>query len=169
MRETASMTHHSIASPIGTISISASAEALESIDWLGDAAAPEATTDHPLLAEAARQLTAYFEGRLTDFNLPLAPKPTLRGNELRAAIIAIPYGETASYGEIARRAESGPRAIGQACQTNPLPIVVPCHRVIAAGGKIGYYSGGKGVSTKRQLLNLECGTPSEKELDLWAA
>ncbi len=168
MRETASMTCHLIATPVGTMSISASQDALESISWL-DSAEPDAATDHPLLKEAARQLDAYFARRLKAFDLPLAPRSTKRGNELRNAIIAIPYGEVASYGEVARRADSGPRAIGQACQRNPLPIVVPCHRVIAAGGKIGYYSGGKGISTKRQLLNHEIGTPAEEELDLWAA
>ncbi|NNC73586.1 MAG: methylated-DNA--[protein]-cysteine S-methyltransferase [Sphingomonadaceae bacterium] len=163
------MTCYSMASPIGTISISASEDALESIDWLGRAADHDPAPAHPLLVEAAAQLNAYFGGRLADFDLPLAPKSTKRGNELRDAIIAIPYGEVASYGEVARRADSGPRAIGQACQRNPLPIIVPCHRVIAARGKIGYYSGGEGVSTKCLLLNHELQNTSEEDRDLWAA
>ena len=164
MRETTSMTCRVIASPVGAIAISASEETIVSIDWLGDSAGPEPSS-HPLLEEAAAQLTAYFDGKLTDFDLPLEPKSTKRGNELRDAIIAVPYGETASYGEVARKASSGPRAIGQACQRNPLPIVVPCHRVIAAGGKIGYYSGGDGIPTKRYLLNHE----SKEDFALWAA
>lgn len=164
MRETPSMTCRIVASPIGAIAISASADAIEDIRLFGtDAALDHA--DHPLLDEAAKQIDAYFAGRLTVFDLPLAPCSTPRGEELRAAISAIPYGETQSYGELARRAESGPRAIGQACRRNPLPLVVPCHRVIAAGGSIGYYSGGGGIRTKAALLNHEAG----KEGQRWAA
>lgn len=164
MRETASMTCRIIASPVGAIAISADDDALVSIDMLGDSARPD-DIRHPLLDEAAEQLAAYFDGRLRVFDLPLAPRSTKRGNELREAIVAIPYGEVASYGEVARKASSGPRAIGQACQRNPLPIIVPCHRVIAAGGKIGYYSGGSGISTKAYLLNHE----DSKECNAWAA
>ena len=164
MRKTTSMTCHIIASPIGAIAISASDDALVSIDMLDDSVRPEQSA-HPLLNEAARQIDAYFAGALEQFDLPLEPASTPRGNELRAAVIAIPYGEAQSYGEVARRADSGPRAIGRVCSHNPLPIVVPCHRVIAAGGKIGYYSGGKGISTKRYLLNLE----NSEEANPWAA
>ncbi|MBC2776290.1 methylated-DNA--[protein]-cysteine S-methyltransferase [Parasphingopyxis sp. GrpM-11] len=158
------MTCRIIASPIGAIAISAGAEAIEQVRLLAADADPEAA-DHPLLDEAARQIGAYFAGRLTRFDLPLAPCSTQRGEELRAAIIAVPYGETQSYGELARRASSGPRAIGQACRRNPLPLIVPCHRVIASGGTIGYYSGGSGIDTKAALLNHEAG----KEGRRWAA
>ncbi|MGP1353261.1 MAG: methylated-DNA--[protein]-cysteine S-methyltransferase [Parasphingopyxis sp.] len=158
------MTCHIIASPIGAITISANADALTSIDFLGASAEPD-RSDHPLLRETARQIDAYFAGTLRRFDLPLEPASTARGNELRAAIVAIPYGEAQSYGEVARRIESGPRAIGRACSHNPLPLVVPCHRVIAAGGRIGYYSGGDGISTKRFLLNHETG----QEDSQWAA
>ncbi|MEM8696286.1 MAG: methylated-DNA--[protein]-cysteine S-methyltransferase [Pseudomonadota bacterium] len=158
------MTCHIIASPIGAIAISASDDALQSIDMLGASAQPD-TTDHPLLKEAARQLDAYFAGALQHFDLPLEPASTRRGDELRAAVVAIPYGEVQSYGEVARRADSGPRAIGRVCSHNPLPLVIPCHRVIAAGGKIGYYSGGTGVSTKRFLLIHE----NKQEASRWAA
>ncbi len=164
MRETPSMTCHIIASPIGAIAISATDTAIQSIDILGASAEPDAT-DHPLLKEAADQITAYFAGRLQDYDLPLVPASTPRGNELRAAVIAIPYGEAASYGEVARRADSGPRAIGRVCSHNPLPLIVPCHRVIAAGGKIGYYSGGDGIPTKRYLLIHE----NKQEASQWAA
>lgn len=164
MRETSSMTCHIIASPIGALAISATDDALQSIDMLGTSAEPD-TTDHPLLKEAARQIAAYFAGRLQHYDLPLEPASTKRGNELRAAVVAIPYGEAASYGEVARRADSGPRAIGRVCSHNPLPLVVPCHRVIAAGGKIGYYSGGDGIPTKRFLLIHE----NKQEASQWAA
>lgn len=164
MRETASMTCHIIASPIGAISISASDDTLVSISMLG-ASANADHSDHPLLREARRQIDAYFAGTLTQFDLPLEPASTQRGNELRAAVMAIPYGTAASYGEVARRADSGPRAIGRVCSHNPLPLIVPCHRVIAAGGKIGYYSGGEGVATKRFLLRHE----NQQEASQWAA
>jgi len=163
MRETASMTCHIIASPIGAISISASADALQSIAMVGQME-PTGPTDHPLLQEAERQLHAYFAHDIKQFDLPLEPASTKRGNELRAAVVAIPYGEAASYGEVARRADSGPRAIGRVCSHNPLAIIVPCHRVIAAGGKIGYYSGGEGIPTKQYLLMHE-----NKEARQWAA
>ncbi len=163
MRETPSMTCLVIDSPVGAIAIAASDEAVERIELGGETEAPR--VPHPLLDEAARQIAAYFDGRLDRFDLPLAPCSTPRGEELRAAILAIPYGETQSYGEVARRTESGPRAIGQACRRNPLPLVVPCHRVIAASGAIGYYSGGRGVTTKAALLNHEAG----KEGSKWAA
>ncbi len=156
MRETASMTCRIIASPVGAIAISASDEAIAATDMLGPDAIPDDVRS-PLLDEAAAQISAYFEGTLNTFDLPIEPKSTKRGNALRDAIIAIPYGEVASYGEIARNASSGPRAIGQACRRNPLPIIVPCHRVIAAGGKIGYYSGGEGIPTKRYLIHHESG------------
>ncbi|WP_299321579.1 methylated-DNA--[protein]-cysteine S-methyltransferase [Parasphingopyxis sp.] len=158
------MTCHIIASPIGAISISASGDALVSVDMLGASAKPD-TSDHPLLREARKQIDAYFAGALRQFDLPLEPASTARGNELRQAVMAIPYGETQSYGEVARRTGSGPRAIGRVCSHNPLPLIVPCHRVVAAGGKIGYYSGGDGIPTKRFLLTHE----NKQEAGQWAA
>src|SRR3546814_5779644 len=87
--------------------------------------------------------------------LPLTPAASPLGEVLRAAIVAIPHGETASYGQVARAVESGPRAVGQACARNPFPIIVPCHRVLGNGGSLGHYSGGHGVETKLALLRLE--------------
>ncbi|MGC6329968.1 methylated-DNA--[protein]-cysteine S-methyltransferase [Rhizorhabdus sp. FW153] len=104
---------------------------------------------------AAAQLRAYFDGACEDFELPLAPATTARGDVLRQAITAIPYGASLSYGGVARLAASSPRAIGQACARNPFPIVVPCHRVLGNGGAIGHYSAGDGVATKLWLLEHE--------------
>ena len=157
------MTYHITASPVGALLLSASVDKLVSIDILDDTAEPD-TTDHPLLLEAASQICAYFDGRLRQFDLPLEPASTPRSNELRAEIMAIPYGQAMSYGEVARRAGSGPRAIGQVCSHNPLLLVVPCHRVIAAGGNIGHYSGGTGIPTKRFLLIHE----NQEEANQWA-
>lgn len=110
---------------------------------------------NPVIREALRQLNAYFAGRLTVFDLPLAPSLTPRGDALRQAIVAVPYGRTASYGDLAQAIGSSPRAIGQACARNPFPIVVPCHRILGAGGGLGAYSAGQGPITKSRLLDLE--------------
>jgi len=91
----------------------------------------------------------------TIFTLALAPAATPRGRALRDGMVAIPYGDTASYGDLARRLGSAPRAVGQACARNPFPIVVPCHRVLGAGGALGHYSAGDGAATKRWLLDHE--------------
>ncbi len=111
--------------------------------------------------EAARQVALYLEGKLRVFDLPL----DLRGSPFRrrvlAAVSEIPYGKTSSYGEIARRAGSpgGARAVGQAVGANPVPLIVPCHRVIASDGSLGGF--GLGLPMKRRLLDLEGWTPPE--------
>jgi methylated-DNA-[protein]-cysteine S-methyltransferase len=119
---------------------------------------------HPLLDEAAKQLTAWFAGARETFDLPLAGGTTPRGEAHRSAIASIGYGDTASYGQLARLISSSPRAIGQACRRNPFPIVIPCHRVIGAAGAIGYYSAGDGIATKRWLIEFETGMRAR-----WAA
>lgn len=141
-----------IATPIGPMRIDAAGDVLTDIR-IG--VAEGATDADPLLDEAAAQLTAYFAGRLTTFDLPLAPSTTERGSALRTAICSLGYGRTLSYGELAARTGSSARAIGQACARNPLPIIVPCHRVLAAGGALGPYSGGDGPLTKIWLLRHE--------------
>ncbi len=141
-----------IATPIGPVRIEAEGDVLTGIR-IGREAAD--ISDHPLLREAAAQLAAYFEGRLTAFDLPLAPARSDRGPALRNAIRGIGYGDTASYGAIAERTGASARAVGQACATNPFPIVVPCHRVLPTGGALGCYSGGHGPATKVWLLKHE--------------
>ena len=112
--------------------------------------------DHPVLAEAVRQLTAYFSRELTEFDLPLAPVGTDFQRRVWAQLARIGYGETASYGEIAGRlgmTNAASRAVGLANGRNPIPIVVPCHRVIGANGTLTGYAGG--LPRKQQLLELE--------------
>ncbi|MGE0774701.1 MAG: methylated-DNA--[protein]-cysteine S-methyltransferase [Sphingomonadaceae bacterium] len=146
----------SLSSPIGPVIVSGDAERLSSVRLSGRAAAmPVDEGNTPLLCEAVAQLTAWFTGKLRSFDIPLTAASTPRGAELRAAIQAIGFGETVSYGEVARRTASGPRAIGQACRRNPFPIIIPCHRVIGAAQSIGYYSGADGVITKRWLIDFE--------------
>lgn len=152
------MSSITIPSPIGPIHVTAAGATLHSIRLLGLTPAmlpPDEDRSDPLLREAEAQITAWFAHRLTDFDLPLLPLPSVRGNALRAAICAIPYGMAASYGTVARQAESGPRAIGQACRRNPYPLLVPCHRVIGAGQTIGHYSAADGIITKQWLLDHE--------------
>lgn len=105
--------------------------------------------------EAIRQLQAYFAGTLKEFNLPLAPQGTRFQRAVWQALRSIPYGATVSYGEIARRIgkPKAVRAVGAANGRNPLPIVVPCHRVIGSDGSLTGFGGG--LTTKRKLLDLE--------------
>lgn len=141
-----------IATPIGPIRIEAEGGVLTGIR-IGRSVTAE--TDDTLLIEARAQLTAYFAGTLTDFDLPLAPLSSERGPELREAIRGIGYGETATYGDLAARTGASARAVGQACASNPFPIIVPCHRVLGAGGALSYYSAGDGPETKIWLLKHE--------------
>ncbi len=107
------------------------------------------------VAEAVRQLAEYFAGTRRDFDVALAPAATARGAALRAAILSVPYGATATYGTLARAHGSAARAMGQACARNPFPVIIPCHRVTSSGGAKENYSGGEGVVTKALLLDLE--------------
>ena len=125
--------------------------ALIALDW---GWAPEQQKTDVLL-EAKRQLDLYFDGELTSFSLPLAPDGTEHQKKVWAVMNDIPYGETLSYGELAKKIGSAAQAVGNACGANPLPILQPCHRVLAAGGKIGGYSGEGGAETKAAFLALE--------------
>jgi methylated-DNA-[protein]-cysteine S-methyltransferase len=112
--------------------------------------------DAPVLVETVRQLTAYFGRQLTEFDLPLAPVGTEFQRRVGEQLEKIGYGETASYGEVAGRlgmTNAASRAVGLANGRNPIPIVVPCHRVIGANGTLTGYAGG--LERKQQLLELE--------------
>jgi methylated-DNA-[protein]-cysteine S-methyltransferase len=108
----------------------------------------------PVLKETARQLEEYFAGERTEFDVPMELDGTAFQKEVWAELSRIPYGETISYGELARRVgrPKGPRAVGQANGRNPIPIIVPCHRVLAGNGIGGY---GGGLPLKRALLAVE--------------
>ena len=109
----------------------------------------------PLLKEAARQLKSYFAGELKEFSLPLEPSGTDFMKQVWAALCGIPYGKTATYGEIAERVgrPKAARAVGLANNRNPIPIFIPCHRVIGADGSLTGYAGG--LDMKKKLLDLE--------------
>jgi methylated-DNA-[protein]-cysteine S-methyltransferase len=140
----------SISSPIGNLVLDEADDAITAIRW----SAERAANGSPLLAEAARQLDAYFAGKLSDFDLPLRPAGSDFERQVWSAMQKIPYGKTQCYGDLAAAIGSAPRAVGGACGKNPIPIVIPCHRVLAKAG-LGGYSGSGGLKTKQALLTLE--------------
>jgi len=143
-----------VPAPWGRVTIVMNSEGeLSRIDMAGNRAA--GTPDPARCQRIARQLTEYFEGRRRDFTLPLALTGTAFQRRVWNALCEIQYGQVIAYGELARRIGSpnAARAVGSANGANPVPIVVPCHRVIAAGGALGGYS--SGLDVKRALLNLE--------------
>ncbi len=111
-------------------------------------------TGHPLLKEALAQFSAWFSGARMAFDLPLVPLDSADGEKLRSAIAAIPYGQTQTYGSVAKSFDSAARAVGQACKTNAYPIIIPCHRVISSQGP-EYYSAGDGARTKGWMIDFE--------------
>lgn len=145
------MAHISLLTPLGALTVFADEGAIVAIDF---GRAPTGPTS-PLLIEAQRQLNAYFDGRLRAFDLPCAPSGTPFQQAVWQALCRIPYGTTATYGEIAAQTGGVARAVGGACGGNPIPIVIPCHRVLGAGGRLIGYSGGEGPETKQALLRLE--------------
>ena len=146
--------------PVGRLALEADGDTLTGLSWTSGrwASDSERATNAkalPVLKEAQRQLDRYFRHKLQHFDLPLAARGTPFQKSVWAMMSAIPFGETATYGGMAMALGSGPRAVGTACGRNPLPIIVPCHRVLASGGKEGGFSGGQGLPTKRKLLALE--------------
>lgn len=119
------------------------------LDWDGDG-----TDDTPLLVEAARQVQAYAAGTLTEFDLPLRIKGSDFQRDVCAQMSAIPFGETVTYGDIAKALNQSAQAVGSACGGNPIPVIIPCHRVMGAKGLTGF-SGKGGVETKVALLRHE--------------
>lgn len=144
-----------IPSPVGPLTLVENDGALVRLGW-GDMQ-DDLPDGQPtsLLADAARQLAAYFDGTLTRFDLPLAPPGSDYQKRVWRAMNEIPYGETWTYGELAERAETVPRAVGGACGANPIPVILPCHRVVAANGGAGGFSGKGGLKTKTALLDIE--------------
>jgi methylated-DNA-[protein]-cysteine S-methyltransferase len=145
--------HALIATPIGKIRLEGDDAELTAIRIGGEGAASPGSAG--AVRSAAEQLAQWFARERQTFELVLAPAGTPRGEALRAGLIAVGYGETLSYGALARMLGSSPRAIGQLCARNPFPIVVPCHRVLGSGGALGHYSGGDGPRTKAWLLEHE--------------
>ena len=144
-----------VESPVGRLALEAEGDTLTGVSWVSDHERATGAKAAPVLREAQRQLDRYFTRKLQRFDLPLGAHGTPFQKSVWAMMRAIPFGETATYGGMAMALGSGPRAVGMACGRNPLPIIVPCHRVLGSGGKEGGFSGGQGLPTKRKLLALE--------------
>jgi methylated-DNA-[protein]-cysteine S-methyltransferase len=156
------------ASPLGDLWIAVGEDGLAAIEWAPDEAAFETALmrrfrrpvrpDPQAVAAALRQLDEYLRGARKAFTLPIdwsLLRPFQR--QVLQIVAAIPYGETRTYGEIARQMGKprAARAVGRANATNPMPLVIPCHRVIGSDGKLHGYGGGEGLPTKEWLLKLE--------------
>jgi methylated-DNA-[protein]-cysteine S-methyltransferase len=150
-----------MSSPIGDLRIVEHDDAITAIEFSpfrDHDGRPRGDRDdtHPVLVECARQLTAYFERDLKEFDLPLNPAGSDFQKSVWGQLLEIGYGDTASYGEVAKRlgkSNAASRAVGLANGSNPIPIVIPCHRVIGADGTLTGYAGG--IERKQALLEIE--------------
>lgn len=143
-------------SPLGWMGASAGESGAIERVYLPGAPVPRIMCrETPLLAEARRQLLAYLAGELREFDLPLSPAGTQFQRQVWEELRKVPYGRTVSYGELARRVgrPKAARAVGQANHNNPIPIIIPCHRVVGSGGALTGYAGG--LEIKEKLLRLE--------------
>lgn len=145
--------------PIGTLLLAGDGEALSLLGFPGGSMArkhePDWVEKKSAFKEVIKQLDKYFAGKLEEFDLPLAPEGTDFQQSVWQALTEIPYGETWSYGELAKHIgrPKASRAVGAANGVNPIPIIVPCHRVIGSSGKLTGFGGG--LKTKAYLLDLE--------------
>lgn len=144
-----------IQSPLGPLTLVEEDGALVQLAFDGYTVLESEEVDSPLLREAERQLASYFAGQLQVFSLPLCTKGTPFQEKVWCALQKIPYGETCTYGELAAMIgqPTAARAVGGANHRNPLAIIIPCHRVVAAHGGLGGYGGG--LDKKQWLLALE--------------
>jgi len=147
--------------PTGPVTLSAEDGKIVAVRW-----GAGGSDNSPLLQNAAQQLREYFDGHRQVFDLPLLPQGTEFHRAVWREMLAIPYGQTKSYGDLAKATGSIARAVGTACGANPIPIFIPCHRVLAADRQLGGFSGGRGPKTKAWLLTLEGAWPVQHTLPL---
>lgn len=147
------MSQLSLHSPLGDLTISEEDGAIVSLDW---GRTPQ-SVETDLLCRAKNLLDDYFDGRPVEFNLPLVLHGTDFQKKVWEEMRNIHYGKVMTYGEMAKKINSHARAVGGACGANPIPIIVPCHRVMGQNGILTGFSGGDGVETKKYLLDLEAG------------
>lgn len=153
------MSQLSCHSPVGDLTVSERDGAIVALDWGWG----RDQTETPLLRRAVDQLEAYFDGDLTRFDLPLNPDGSEFERQVWFYMYAIPLGETRRYGDCAKAVNSVARAVGRACGANPIPVIIPCHRIVAANG-LGGFSGAGGLETKTALLRLEGAWSSQPDL-----
>lgn len=139
-----------VETPLGPVTVREENGAIVALDW-----GRGGTDETPLLRRARKQLKEFFAGRREGFDLPLAPRGTPFQRKVWQVLEAIPRGQTRGYGEIARQLGTAPRAVGGACGRNPIPILIPCHRVMAADRSLTGYSGRGGLRMKEALLARE--------------
>ena len=137
-------------SPVGPLGADTDGRAITRLIW----GRPGTLRDGELAGQFQLELSTYFTGDLRDFTLPLAPRGNAFQQRFHDALRAIPYGETRTYGDLAKALGVSAQAIGQACGANPIAILIPCHRVLAADG-LGGYSGAGGIEAKVVLLRIE--------------
>ena len=145
-----------IKTPLGFLAVSAVETGVVSIDFAPEPSA-ELVPAHPLLESACHQLSRYFDDPAAGFTLPLSLPASGYRRRVWAALLQIPPGRTETYGALAARIASGPRAVAGACRANPLPIIIPCHRIVSAHGLGGYCGrdSGPAMDIKRWLLRHE--------------
>ena len=148
----------SLQTQFGALTLSEEDGALVALDW--GWGRDQAET--PLLRRARDQLHAYLDGDLRRFDLPLRPAGSAYQRRVWQALAEIGFGETRTYTQLAAAAGGSARSVGQANSLNPLPVIIPCHRVVASRG-LGGYSGAEGLDTKRALLALEAGARARAE------
>ena len=150
----------SLASPVGTLSVFENQGQIIDVEW-GDQIEGEATD---VLVEARSQLNAYFSGKLKSFTLPLNISGSAFQKSVCQLMLEIPYAETLTYGDIAKKLNSSAQPVGGACGRNSIPIIIPCHRVMGAKDKMTGFSGSGGVKTKEALLRHEGWMPNKPGL-----
>ena len=163
--------YHVMQSPIGDLLLGGDAGALHLVHFQGGVRPMKVPKDWQAdskpFKETVRQLNAYFSGKLRDFELPLSPSGTDFQLKVWRTLQTIPYGETWSYGKLARRIQrpDAPRAVGAANGQNPIPVIIPCHRVIGADGSLTGFGGG--LPIKQKLLALEGALPGQSQRTLF--
>jgi len=151
------MGQKTINTPVAALTLSSNGHAITRVTWPSTSDVPGACATDAVLESAAMEIKKYFSGALTHFNTPIH----LEGSALQLGVWevmrAIPFGQVLTYGDVAKSIGSEPQAVGTACGQNPIPVIVPCHRIVGAGGKLTGFSGGNGIETKSFLLDLESG------------
>lgn len=157
--------HFTLDTPVGAFSVACAADESIVATAFGDVESlarrlPSETrlTSRPPAPEISRQVAAYFDGTLRKFSLRLSPGGTAFQARVWQALQQVPYGVLMSYGELARKLKSSPRAVGRANATNPICLIVPCHRIVGTDGSLTGYAFGEEI--KRRLIDLECGAAS---------
>lgn len=145
------MPQRSLHTPVGDITIFEDEGIIVALDW---GWVPD-QDETPLLMKTVDLLNAYFDGETVDFDIPMRAEGTPFQQAVWREMLKIPQGETRTYGDLAKALNSHARAVGSACGRNPIPIIIPCHRILASNGKLGGYTADGGVEIKEALLRME--------------